>query len=468
MISYFRSILPSRIFSLVLLFLALQLPLFFLGISATVPEVFYMLIGERMSDGFTLYREIYDNTAPLSALIYWLIDTLSGRSLVTYRVMAMVLLLVQALFFNITLNRHNVYANKGYLPGLLYLVFGSIVFEFNMLSPLLIGYTFIILSLPYLITVSREGFDFSRLFVGGFILGLAALSYFPLAAFLFVALFAVILFASNTFRSTLLLLCGFLFPYAVVLTYFFYIGSLQEFLEMHILRPWLQQVTFIRPPADLAKLMALPFVVLLFSIVNTLSLPQRLVFQVKFQQVMWVWLIVSLVLIFTRDEISAGTFILLLPPLAYFGEFLFSGDLKKWILNLIFFLILGSVILLRYREVSGANQFLNISSSVLYLPQNASSTAVRGSNVLVLGNDSQYYLHNKLATPYLNWQLAQRHFGRLNEYEAVYAIDQNFRKETPTYIIDQAGLMPELQDRLPYLFGRYELTDGKTIYRLKQ
>lgn len=452
---------------LILLFLAIQLPLFFLGITATVPEVHYMLLGERMSEGFSLYRDIYDNTAPLSALIYWFIDLVSGRSLLVYRITAMLLLLTQALFFNITLNKHNVYATKGYIPALLYLVLGSIVFEYNILSPLLIGNTFIIFSLPYLVTVSREGFDFSRLFVGGFILGLAALCYLPLGLFLVVALFAVILFASNTFRSTLLLLCGFAFPYAVVLTYFFYTGSLQEFLEMNLLRPWQLEVGFVRPPAELAKIMAIPLLVLLLSLANTLSLPQRLVFQVKFQQVMWVWLFVSLVLIFTRVEISAGTFVLLLPPLAYFGEFLFTSGLKKWILNLIFFLVLASVIVLRYREALGINRFIRISNSVLSIQENP-SPIVKNSIVTVLGEDPRYYLHNKVATPYVNWQLAQRHFGRLNEYDAIYDIGQNFKQEPPTYIIDQVGLMPQLQDKLPFIFGRYEITNDRTIYRLKQ
>lgn len=452
---------------LILLFLALQLPLFFLGINATVPEALYMVLGERMSDGFTLYRGIYDNTAPLSALIYWFIDLVSGRSLLTYRIVAMLLLLIQALLFNITLNKHNVFASKGYIPALLYLVLGSIVFEYNILSPLLIGNTFIILSIPYLVTVSREGFDYSRLFVGGFIVGLAALCYLPLGLFLIVGLFAVVLFASNTFRSTLLLLCGFAFPYAVVLTYFFYSGALQEFLEMHLLRPWQLEIAFVRPPTELAKIMAVPVIVLVLSIVNTLSLPQRLVFQVKFQQVMWVWLIISLILIFTRVEISAGTFILLLPPLAYFSVFLFTSRLKKWILNLMFFIILGSVIVLRYREAFGINRFLNISNSVLFIPEDP-SPAVKGSIVVVLGEDSRYYLHNKTATPYVNWQLSQRHFSRLDEYDAVFAIGQNFKQEPPTYIIDQAGLMPELQEKLPYVFDKYVQTGEKGVYRLNK
>ncbi|GAB3824884.1 hypothetical protein GCM10028895_33830 [Pontibacter rugosus] len=321
MISYFRSILPSRLILLILLFLGLQLPLILLGIPGTTPELLQMLVGERLGDGYSMYREIYDNTAPLTALVLWLLDLMAGRSFLAYRLTAMGLLLLQALLFNYNLNRHNVYVSNNYLPALLYLLLGSLSFEYNMLTPLLIGNTFIILSVPYIITLSREGYDNNRLFVGGFMLGLAAMSYLPLALFLVVGAFAVLFFAASTFRSMMLMFCGFAFPYAMLLTYYFYTNTVPEFMELHLLRPWQLQVAFLRPPTDVAILMSIPALLLLLSLFSAASLPQRLVFQVKFQQLMWVWLIVSLLVIFTRDEISLGTFVLVLPPIAYFSQF---------------------------------------------------------------------------------------------------------------------------------------------------
>src|SRR5690606_28820248 len=129
-----RSILPSRLFLLVLLFLAIRLPLLFLGIPATASELLHMLVGERMAGGFAMYRDIYDTTAPLSAFVYWTIDVIAGRSYLSYRIVATLLLLFQAIMFNVTLNRHQVYAGKGYIPALLYLLMGSLTFEFDMLT----------------------------------------------------------------------------------------------------------------------------------------------------------------------------------------------------------------------------------------------------------------------------------------------------------------------------------------------
>ncbi|MEJ8804325.1 hypothetical protein [Pontibacter sp. H249] len=467
MISYFRSILPSRLILLVIIYLAIQLPLILLRATPTAPELQHMLVGERLADGFSMYRDVYDNTAPLSAMVFWILDLVAGRSFMIYRITAVVLLLLQAILLNSTLNRHNVYASKNYLPALIYLVLGSLSFEFNMLTPLLLGNTFIILSLPYIITLSKEGFDNNRLFVGGFILGLAALCYLPLAMFLLVGIFAVILFASNTFRSFLLMLCGFGFPYAVLMTYFFYNSALSEFLEMHLFRPWQLQVAFLRPPADVAKLMAIPAIIAILSFMSASSLPQRLVFQVRFQQVMWVWLVVSLLMIFTRDEITVATFILVLPPIAYFSEFLFTSGQKKWILNSIFLITLAGVILLRYRSVLDINRYLALDESPLVLTETP-ETPLKNNTVLVLGQDLGYYVHNKPVTPYFNWQISQRYFRDLNEYQAVFEIHEAFRREMPNYLIDKAKLMPELKYKLPSIFGKYEQVPGDTaLYRLK-
>lgn len=425
-----------------------------------------MLVGERLAEGFSMYRDIHDNTAPISALVFWVLDVAAGRSFMAYRLTAVGLLLLQALLLNSTLNRHNVYGTKNYLPALLYLVLGSLSFEFNMLTPLLIGNTFLILSLPYIITLSREGFDNNRLFVGGFMLGLAAMCYLPLAVFLLVGIFAVIFFASNTFRSTMLMLCGFAFPYAVLMTFYLYTNTTQEFLELHLLRPWQLQVAFLRPPADVAKLMIIPAAILLLSLLSSASLPQRLVFQVKFQQLMWVWLVASLLVIFTRDEISVATFVIVLPPIAYFGEFFFTSNRKGWILNTVFLVMLAGVLVLRYRLVLGLNPYLMMDDSPLLLPEQV-EVPVQNATILVLGNDISYYMQNKPVTPYLNWQLAQRHFGRLNEYQALFQLHENFRHEMPQYLVDKAGMMPELNYKLPDVFGRYQQTDDPTVYKLK-
>ncbi|GAB3824888.1 hypothetical protein GCM10028895_33840 [Pontibacter rugosus] len=136
-------------------------------------------------------------------------------------------------------------------------------------------------------------------------------------------------------------------------------------------------------------------------------------------------------------------------------------------LNTVFMVVLAGVVLLRYRSVLGLQDFLLVDESPLLLHEEQVVTVpVKNSTVLVLGNDISYYAHNKPVTPYLNWKLAQRHFGRLSEYRAIFLLHENIAHEQPAYIIDKVGLMPELAYKLPDVFGKYEQTKDPNIYKL--
>ena len=117
-IRFFNSVLVTQPIFLVLLFLAIRLPLQLWGVPVTMPELKFMVLGERMQEGAALYRDIFDSTGPVAALVFWIIDLLDGRSLFVYRVLAAFLLLLQALNLNFIFKQFQVFAQKTYLPAL--------------------------------------------------------------------------------------------------------------------------------------------------------------------------------------------------------------------------------------------------------------------------------------------------------------------------------------------------------------
>ena len=463
MLRFFRSSLPAQLLVLLVLVLALRLPLLWLGLPVSAAELRLLLLGEGVGAGALPYRSLYDGTAPLAAAAAGALELAWNRPVLLYRAGALALLLLQALRLNSVLNRADVHPERGYLAALTYLVVGSLSTDLDGLSPLLLGHTFIIFALSALLPTSREGYDNRRLFRAGFLVGLAALCYLPLALFVALGLFAVLIFAANSFRSALLLACGFLSPYALVATVFLYVGALPGFLQLHLERGLQGAVASVDglPPAVAWPLLAGPVLLLLLALLRTASTALGLVFQAKFRQLMLVWLAVALAVLAVGRGVAPGSLVLLLPPLTYFGLFLWQRLPGQWGWGpeLLFWLLLGSTWALRYRaQVPGLQALLHLPAESRFAPQPAPAYArlAAGRSVLVLGPDRRPYLTHPAARPYLDWPLAQRDFGHLNEYAAIVRIAASLSLRPATYVIDQQGIMPTLRYLLPDAFGHYE------------
>lgn len=470
LLQFFKSPLPTRLVALLLLILAVRLPLLWWGVPLTAVELRALLVGERLHGGSLLYRDVYDATAPLAATLFGGLDLVASRPLWLYRLLSLGLLLVQALRLNFVLNRADVHPERGYVVALVYLLLASVSTDLDTLSPLLLGHTFIILGLSSLLPTSREGYDNRRLFRVGFLVGVAALCYLPLALFLLVGLFAVIIFAANSFRSFLLLLCGFGFPYAVAATFFLYNDALPNFRQFHLI-PTFSGLVLGADGLPLAlqwRLLVLPGIVLVLALARTFTTSLGLVFQIKFQQLMLVWLLVAGLMMALGRGTAPGTLVLVLPPITYFSLFLWQKAPRGWVVEVLFLTVLSSVVVLRYRQLLHLDTVLRLPAESRYAMQlNPAYARLSGQRLLVLGPDMRPYINNRPASPYLDWRLAHADFGHLNQYAAVYRLARNLSSAPPNVLIDQTNRLAELQYKVPAVFGRYQPTAIRRVYRLK-
>lgn len=469
MLRFFKSSLPAQLLALLILVLALRLPLLWYGLPVTAAELRALLVGERLHGGALPYRDLYDGTAPLAAAVFAALDAVLARPVWLYRLVALGLLLIQALRLNVVLNRYDVHPERGYVAALTYLLVGSVSTDLDTLSPLLLGHTFIVFALSAMLPTSREGYDNRRLFRAGFLIGLGALCYLPLSLFVLVGLFAVVIFAANSFRSFLLLLCGFSFPYALVITFFLYTGALPGFADFH-LQPGLTDLIASGLPAGLQlRLLIVPGLVLILALLRSLSTSLGLVFQAKFRQLMLVWLVVAIATAAVERGTAPGVLVLLLPPLAYFSLFLWQRYQHNWLLELLLLLIINAAVVLRYRA------FVPRLESLLHMPAESRFglepdpryAALQGQTLLILGPDDRAYFNNKPATPYLDWALSRADFGHLTEYAAVVRVAQKMGPNPPAYLLDQEAQVPRLKQLLPGIFGSYEATSTPGLYRHK-
>lgn len=469
MLRFFKSSLPAQLLALLILVLALRLPLLWLGLPLTAAELRALLVGERLHGGAMPYRDLYDGTAPLAAVAFAALDAVLARPVWLYRMGALVLLLLQALRLNVVLNRYDVHPERGYTVALTYLLVGSVSTDLDALSPLLLGHTFIVFALSALLPTSREGYDNRRLFRAGFLIGLGAMCYLPLSLFVLVGLFAVVIFAANSFRSALLLLCGFFFPYALVATFLSYNEALPEYVQFH-LQPGLTDLIASGLPAGLQlRLLIVPMVVLVLALLRSLGTTLGLVFQAKFRQLMLVWLVVAIAAAAVERGAAPGVLVLLLPPLAYFSLFLWQRYRQNWLLELLLLLVINAVVVLRYRaQVPGLESLLHMPAESRFgIEPDPRYAALRGQTLLILGPDDRAYFNNHPATPYLDWTLSQVDFGHLNEYAAVVRVAQKMGTNPPAYLLDQGRHVPRLKKLLPTIFGPYKLTATPGLYHRK-
>ena len=135
LISLFRLNDPYRLVLVLVALIGLRIPFFLEDLVPTVTVFRWMLIGEQLSGGDVLYRDVYDHIGPLAGWFFQGMDILFGRSFNASMVVASVLVFFQSVIFNNLLLSSKAYNEATYLPAYCYILFTALHFDFLTLSP---------------------------------------------------------------------------------------------------------------------------------------------------------------------------------------------------------------------------------------------------------------------------------------------------------------------------------------------
>ncbi len=469
LLRFFRAYYPYQYVSLLGLLLLIRLPLLLHPFPLLIPELNWMLVGEQMSQGDLLYRDIWDSISPLSALVYWGLDTLFGRSLLALHGAATVVSIFQIVYFNYLANNRDVYPDRSFWPGLIYMLFLHLSFDCLTLSPVLMSTSFLLLAFGTLIKqMDRRGAT-DEVFEVGFYIGIAALFYLPSALFVLWATLSLLFYTGATFRQHSLSLFGFLFPVATTILFYYLFDSLDDFN-----RNLLASVFRVRqyPLSDFQSLFASLLIPLGLGVLGFLSLfntTSRYVnYQQRVQQIMMLWFATAFLTIVLMPFLAPMLFLSFVPPMAYFAFYYFENVRKAWMAELGFSVAFGLMLLLFYQGALGLIPRVELGRlSSLQVKSSPLPANIRNQHVLIIGEDLSAYRQNRPATPYLNWDLAKYDLKNLDNYEAVINVFDHFRQDPPDYIVDRENVIEKLFQRAPALAAQYEKMPAQGLYKRK-
>ena len=465
MLTFFRVNDPYRVLGLLVLVLLIRLPYWVSGDHLTLPELNWMLLGERLAEGNRLYAGVWDNTGPLSAGVYWVIEWLFDRRQWVYAMLATLVTVYQSLVFNDFLRARKAYRENTYVPALVFVLLTSFSFDFYTLSPVLLSLTWVLLAFRNAFHKIEGTLRDTQILRTGIYIGIAALFYLPSLVFMLPAFYAYMLFASLSPRRSLLLLYGTLLPFLLAFTYFYMVGTSSGFVDQYLL-------AFANLANDHyvsgVSLLMIVVVALIFFILALYKITRYRRFtiqQTQLQQVMFMNVIVALVSIFLVRELAPFHLLFFVPPFAFFiTHYLLNIHRILWaeVATLLLAILLplnGYAFLFNYFAV---NQIAH--TEALMVRPTVYDELVMGKKVLVLGDDMSIYRHAKLATPYLNWQLASEQLTHVDYFDNLSEVYANFTADMPDLIIDQSSLMPLISERIPAIKNTYRKGKEEDVY----
>jgi hypothetical protein len=115
--------------------------------------------------------------------------------------------------------------------------------------------------------------------------------------------------------------------------------------------------------------------------------------------------------------------------------------------------------------LSRYNKIDQIKYHQMIVPE-APASVLANRQILVLDDQPELFLNNRLATSFYEWELCRPLFEQPDYYEHVVQVNRAFATELPEVIVDPENLMKGFLDRIPALEVKYEKSPEG--YRLKK
>lgn len=278
---------------------------------------------------------------PLYKTVLARLQSLAAGSTLIYVLIAYGLLYSQAVSLNRIINNQRMMPRTNYLPGMSYLLITSLFVEWNVLSAPLIINSILIFTLSKIMSLHNDASPKASLFNIGMLIGIATFLYFPVIAFAFIVMVALIFLRPFKLPEWIMTLLGILMPFYLLFAWS-YLSGASSFYKFPFLKFRLSHFTlnYIKSAAIVLTLFSFIYGATLLR----LNMMKQIVQVRKNWSLLLFYLPIAFVIPFINSNSNFGYWIMTALPLAAFTACAFFYTTKKWIGLLLHWLMVAIVI----------------------------------------------------------------------------------------------------------------------------
>lgn len=285
----------------------------------------------------------------LSGVLYLLFSGwISGNSIIAVSLAAF-LVVAQAFMLHILLSSNDLVPRDSFIDGIIYLVCMSWNPSLLFFHPAIPAGLFILLALYMLMKMYGQSEPYQYVFTAAFSVSIASLIYLPALYFMIGLWISLLTFRIASWREWFITIIGLMVPFLYVISYYFWIGALQE--------GWQQIVAALRFQKSegytmtVAEIVFLVTAILMMAIATIATLNAIQDKLISIRRKTWVILDFTLAgligVILTFGSWKTGHFFLMM-PLAFFLTYAAIAIKKSRINDLLVLLFILMAIVIHY------------------------------------------------------------------------------------------------------------------------
>lgn len=308
--------------------------------------IFIVIVGSLLCLGFFIHphKDLQPILIEPELTKILSIGTLQNLEPIPNLLLALIFVLVQALYLNKAINNFNFFSKPNYLTALLFTTLTSVFLPFLTLSPPLICNFITIWMLIKLFNLYKQT-DVKVLMLDlGIIVAIGSLIYFPFIIMFFLLWIALIIYRPFNWREWISPVAGVLCVYFLVGTWCFWTDRLDIFLSLFSIYMHHSGSPLALESNDLLALLPIGMSLILFLTILRNQYFRSIVHVRKTFQLLFYMLLLIIVSFYLNKARSINHFILCAPALAIYLAYYFTYAKTKWLYESLYIMILGFIL----------------------------------------------------------------------------------------------------------------------------